>query len=399
MGALTTVDTGSGAAEAEEPQTTQTWRDRARAGLAFAAPALIAYVIVRGFGILFLWVMAHRQGTDLSWLLAGRFDATAYRKIVDQGYDPSIPIGPDGLYKPSNLAFFPMFPAFVKLVTFLGISSLYAAIIVGWISSLVAAWGIFAVGAHLWNRNTGIILVILWGVLPHALVESMGYSESMFTAFAAWGLYALLRERWLTAGVLCLCSGLTRPVAIGLIAAVGITALVAIVRRRGGWRPWVAAALAPLGYIGYLVWVGLHLGRWDGYFFMQKQGWNVSFDGGPYTAQLVYDILTKTGQQLQFYMIAFWMLAAAALIALLLFQRPPLPIIVYTLVMYVFVIGAAGGPAGKARYLIPVFPLLLPIAAGLSKALLSTRVIVLVTLTGFAAWYGFYLSMVWKFSP
>ncbi|GAA1881621.1 glycosyltransferase family 39 protein [Asanoa iriomotensis] len=399
MGALTTVDTGTGEA-ADETQPTRSWRDRARSALSAAAPAVIGYLIVRAFGILVLWVMAHRQGTDLSWLLAGRFDATSYRRIVDVGYDATIPVGPDGDLKPSNLAFFPAFPALIKVFTFLpGVGSLAGAVIVAWLAGLAAAWGIYLVGTHMWNRTTGILLAILWGVIPHALVESMGYSESLFTAFAAWCLYALLREQWLTAGVLCLLAGLTRPVAVALIAAVGICALVAIVRRRGGWRPWVAGALAPLGYVGYLAWVGARLGRADGYFYMQKEGWNVSFDGGPDTVRTVYQVLTQRGEMLAFYVIVFSMFVAVVLAALLLVQRPPLPIVVYTVVMLVFLAGAAGGQQGKARYLIPVFTLLIPVAVGLSKALTSTKVIVLVALALGSAWYGTYLALVWKWSP
>ena len=75
----------------------------------------------------------------------------------------------------------------------------------------------------------------------------MGYTETLFTALAAWSLFAVMRRRWLTAGVLCLAAGLTRSVAIALIAAVGLAALVAVCRRRDGWRPWVGGALAPLG--------------------------------------------------------------------------------------------------------------------------------------------------------
>src|SRR4029453_11972485 len=99
------------------------------------------------------------------------------------------------------------------------------------------------------------------GTLPHAIVENMAYTEGLFTALAVWSLLAVLRAQWLTAGTLCLLAGLTRPTAVGLIAAVGLAALVAAVGRRDGWRPWAAMALAPLGYVGYLVWVGIRLGR------------------------------------------------------------------------------------------------------------------------------------------
>jgi hypothetical protein len=98
-------------------------------------------------------------------------------------------------------------------------------------------------------------------------------------------------------------------------------------------------------------------------------------------------------------MIVFSIFASLVLLALLLAQRPPLPIVVYTVVTLVFLAGAAGGQQGKARYLIPVFTLLMPVAVGLAKALTSTKVIVLVSMALGSAWYGTYLALVWKSSP
>ena len=65
-----------------------------------------------------------------------------------------------------------------------------------------------------------------------------------------------------------------------------------------------------------------------------------------------------------------------------------------------FVIGA-GGPAfhGKGRYLLPAFTLLLPVAAALARARLSTRILVLCLLAAISGWYGAYLLTVWLSSP
>ncbi|MGV9804472.1 hypothetical protein [Micromonospora chersina] len=91
------------------------------------------------------------------------------------------------------------------------------------------------------SRRVGLTLVALWALLPHAVVQNMAYTETIFTALVAWTLYALLRRQWLTAGLLCLVAGLSRPTATTVAAAVGLTALVAIVRRQDGWRPWAAS--------------------------------------------------------------------------------------------------------------------------------------------------------------
>ena len=53
----------------------------------------------------------------------------------------------------------------------------------------------------------------------------------------------------------------------------------------------------------------------------------------------------------------------------------------------------------KARFLIPAFTLLIPVAAGLVNTSRSTRYVVLATLTALSAWYGNYLLLVWYRSP
>ncbi|MBV7699119.1 DUF6415 family natural product biosynthesis protein [Streptomyces sp. TRM70350] len=56
----------------------------------------------------------------------------------------------------------------------------------------------------------------------------MGCTESLFTACAAWSLYAVLTGRWLTAATLAALAGLTRPTGIAVAAAVTVTALLAV---------------------------------------------------------------------------------------------------------------------------------------------------------------------------
>src|SRR4029078_10416072 len=86
-----------------------------------------------------------------------------------------------------------------------------ARVVVSWPAGALAALGLYAIGTHLRSRPTGIVLAGLFAVLPHAVVESMGYSEALFTALAAWSLWAVLRRYWLSAALLCVLAGLTRP--------------------------------------------------------------------------------------------------------------------------------------------------------------------------------------------
>ena len=68
------------------------------------------------------------------------------------------------------------------------------------VSSFAAAAGIFRVGAMLHDARTGVVAVVLWSALPVSVVQSMAYTESLFTALAAWALHAVLARRYVAAG-------------------------------------------------------------------------------------------------------------------------------------------------------------------------------------------------------
>jgi hypothetical protein len=272
-----------------------------------------------------------------------------------------------------------------------------AGIAISWLAGLAAAWGLFAIGAHLRDRRTGVILAALWAVLPHAWVQSMGYTETLFTALAAWSLYALLRRHWLTAGLLCALAGLTRPTAAALIAAVGLAALVAVVRRRDGWRPWLAGAIAPLGFVGYVAWVGARLGSADGYFRVQRDSWKMSYDDGSYTVGMLHKLVVKE-QPPAFHVVAA-VLIVAVLLLLLSFRVVPWPLVVYSAVILAIVLFGDGYFNAKARLLMPAFTLLLPAAFALGRVRWWTVIVVLTSLAGFAAGYAVYLTTIWRYSP
>ena len=363
-----------------------------------ASPALLTYALLRIVGVSTLAVFAALANRDVLSLL-GKYDGIWYVGIANRGYDAAIPVATDGALQTTNLAFFPLYPALIAFFdNVLPGGPRAAGLVIGWSAGLAAAWGLFALGRHLRDRRTGVLLAAVWAVLPHSIVQSMVYTETLLTALAVWSLYCVLRERWLTAGVLCLFAGLVRPTAAALVVAVGLAAGVAVWQGRSRWRAAAAAVLAPLGLVAYVAWVGWRLGRPDGYFYLQDAAWGTSFDGGAFTLAKLYEVLIKA-QPLQFYAVTGVLALAILLAFLAAAQRVPWPLLVYAAVMIVMVIGAAGYYHAKARLLMPAFPLLLPIVAGLVAARAHTRVAVLSALTLVSAWYGVYLCLVWGYSP
>jgi hypothetical protein len=106
----------------------------------------------------------------------------------------------------------------------------------------------------------------------------MAYTEALFCATAVWALVGVLQKRWLLAGLCSAAAGLVRPTGSALALAVGLAALVAVVERRDGARPWLGGLLAMSGLLGYLGYVGWRTGTPTGWFDIQRTGWASQFD-------------------------------------------------------------------------------------------------------------------------
>ncbi|MFE0648817.1 hypothetical protein ACFVZH_09550 [Streptomyces sp. NPDC059534] len=346
------------------------------------AAALGGYVATRLIGLAVLAVVAGVQGKDGMHRLSGRWDSVWYVRIAEHGYGYEVRL-PNGDVH-SDLAFFPLFPALERgLAAVLSVDAATAGLIVAWSAGVAAAWGIYRCGAHVAGERAGVLLAVLWGVYPTAFVQSMAYTETLFTALAAWSLYAVLRGRWVLAGVLCAAAGLTRPTAAALIAALGITVVVTVVReRRLPPAMAVGVLVAPLGWLGYIVYVGVREGSATAYFEVQA-AWGNSIDGGVALARFIAGLPWPA---------ALGLCAALGLlgrlVALCVRQRQPLPLLVYTIgVVFVSLVGAAYF-GSRPRLMMPAFGLLLPPAVALARLRSRTALPVLAGLALASAVYG-----------
>ncbi|MBQ0986768.1 hypothetical protein KBZ10_20080 [Streptomyces sp. F63] len=347
--------------------------ERAEAALREAGPALLAYAAVRLTGLLVLAVPAAATGRDVLGLLSRRWDAVWYTRVAEHGYGFEIAT-PDGVH--SSLAFFPLLPALERVLGALTpFDAPVAGLLTGWLASLAAAWGIYAIGAGLRGPATGVVLAALWGAYPTGFVQSMAYTETLFTAFAAWSLYAVLTGRWPAAGALAVLAGLTRPTAAALVAAVVVPAGVVLLR---AWRDGAPPAalfrahrpvllgmlLAPLGWLSYLLFVAVREHDPFGYFAVQA-AWGNGFDGGRALAGFVLDTLRSS------VLAGLALCAALALVVWLLRlcvrQRQPLPLLVYSFAVVAVSLAGSGYFGSRPRLIMPAFPLLLPVAVVVAR--------------------------------
>ncbi|WP_159766519.1 glycosyltransferase family 39 protein [Streptomyces sp. HM190] len=394
-----------------------------------AAPAVLGYAAVRALGVVVLIVWSAARDKSALTLLSARWDALWYTRVAELGYGYEVRL-PNGDVH-SNLAFFPLLPWLERAVSAVTpLSHAHAGLAVGTPASLGAAWGIFAVADLLYGRRAGVCAVLLWAVLPVGIVQSMAYTEALFTALAAWSLYGVLTGRWVTAGVLASLAGLTRPVGLAVVAAVWAAAISSYVRERrrgpttapspagipvpapsppgtsdpahsfvrnrspeasGGTSWWPRALgmlLAPLGVAGYVLWVGRRTGQGPlGYLDVQA-GWRNGFDGGYAFARFVADKFTSFPSALAGAGLIAGVAAVVWLYVLCVRQSQPLPLLVYAGVVTALALCASSYFGSKPRLLMPAFPLLLPLALTLARVRTPRSAAVLGGVAAVSAAYG-----------
>lgn len=396
---------------------------------------------MRALGVVVLTLWSAARDKSALTLLSARWDALWYTRVAELGYGYEVRL-PNGDVH-SNLAFFPLLPWLERAVSAVTpLSYAHAGLAVGTLASLGAAWGIFAVVDLVYGRRAGVCAVLLWAVLPVGIVQSMAYTEALFTALAAWSLYAVLTGRWVTAGALAALAGLTRPVGLAVVAAVWTAAITSYVRQRrhdpttppspagtperalslsgtpdpapppasartpdpapsfvrnrspeaSGGTPWWPRALgillAPLGAAGYVLWVGERTGKGPlGYLDVQA-GWRNGFDGGYAFARFIADKFTSFPSALAGVGLIAGVAAVVWLYVICVRQGQPLPLLVYAGVVTALALCASSYFGSKPRLLMPAFPLLLPLALALARARTPRSAAVLGGVAAVSAAYG-----------
>ena len=358
--------------------------------------ALAVFVVVRASALVAVVVAARGSTTPVLDLLT-KADGLRYLAIAADGYAPPPPIGPDGVYtETTNLAFFPLYPATIRLLSWAmdpRAAAVGAALLAGLVATvLMTLWAVPRVG-----RTGAVVLVAIWSLWPSAVVYGMGYSESLFVATVAGCLLALQRQRWAWAATACALAGLTRPTGAALLVAL----VAALVVHRPPLRAWLpAAVVAPLGLVVSLTHVAVATGRWDGWFWIERTVWRSGFDGGRTTLANVIGAVTGTKvQTLPPYVVAAaTCVVAVALLVVLLTQRPPVEEAVYAVLATVMALGGVNYFHCKPRFLGVVLPLFVPPSRWLSRlprwALVALGAMALVLSARWSAWF----VVTWTFS-
>ena len=201
------------------------------------------------------------------------WDGLWYLRIIRSGYPRSVQ--PNVTYDVSDAraAFFPAYPMLVRFVDkVLPGGDTTAALFTNFVLGAIAVLLVGVLARELFGIRVAERSMILMALFPGSFVLSFAYTEALLLALAAGCMWCLLKRQWALAGVLAAIGTATRPNGIALIAACAIASFFAI-RDRREWRSLVAPLLAPIGFIGFMLWIDAHTGERGVWFRVQTEAW------------------------------------------------------------------------------------------------------------------------------
>jgi hypothetical protein len=177
------------------------------------------------------------------------WDGWYYLGIVRDGYQAD-PVS--GAY--SNIAFPPLYPMLVRLLSFpIKGSEGIVAILVSNVAFLIALGLLVRLGTPFLGRRRATMAAGLLVIYPFASVFAMAYTESLFLLLMVASFLAAERGHRAWAGIFLALTVLCRLQGIALILPLGIVML-----RQDGWRPhaslgWLLLGpLAGAAFLGYI---------------------------------------------------------------------------------------------------------------------------------------------------
>jgi hypothetical protein len=166
-----------------------------------------------------------------------RFDTLWYLHIAERGYD-----------LPQAVVFYPLYPGLIR-----GLSGLAGPIAAALLISTVAAFFYFWGMLRLTRGDSASVqplrTVMLAAVWPASFFFFAGYTEALAVALIVWSVGWARDERWVLASACAFAAGLTRSA--GTLAIVPLAIMAWRPPRRARWP----VAIAPLGTLGYWIWL------------------------------------------------------------------------------------------------------------------------------------------------
>jgi hypothetical protein len=197
------------------------------------------------------WTSRRPRNTGFEWDTVfrslGDWDATWYRWIAQNGYDPSIGHG-------NTAAFFPLFPLLWRPLT--------------WLPGPVTMWGSLLSSALLlgalcllyrmtqgrFDEGMARRTVLYLAIFPLTFVFSLPYAESLFLLLVLGAFALTWYGRWWWGCVAAAGAAIARPTGIALLPALAWRLWRSGERRPSRYLPLLLIPAAELAFFGFLWW-------------------------------------------------------------------------------------------------------------------------------------------------
>lgn len=217
-------------------------------------------------------------GSSVSGALTS-WDGLWYLAVVRDGYPESIPADITFEQLEARAAFFPLFPGAVRLAdAALPAGDTFAALFLNAVLGALCVLLVGLLAREVADERVATRAMVLFAIFPGSFVLSFAYAEALMIVFAGSCLLFLRDQRWVLAGFAAMLTTATRPNGVAIVAACAVAAFFAI-RRDRDWAALAAPTLAPLGFIGFMLYVDATAGERGAWFRVQTEAWDegVSF--------------------------------------------------------------------------------------------------------------------------
>lgn len=168
-----------------------------------------------------------------------RFDTLWYIHIANNGYDSV-----------RGAVFYPLYPALIRLFSFLTHWDLLSALLVTNIATFFFFWGALRLFELHTSRRNAFCAVLLWAFAPDAFIFFSAYPEPLLLALTTWSIYFASRRGWAMAGLLGLIAGCTK--AFGCLT---LFPLLYLGWHHRDWRALPAAGVTVVGAAAFQIWL------------------------------------------------------------------------------------------------------------------------------------------------
>lgn len=223
------------------------------------------------------WFTVHPVPASPGYLAAlANFDGQWYQQVAEHGYPSTLPVS-EGEVAQNAWAFFPAFPALVRLVMALsGLPFEVAATVVSTTCGAVAVCLLHRMLVPLGGRFNAAATVLALCTFPAAVVLQAGYTESLALLALVLLVGALRSRRYDAVAAVTLLLALTRPIVLPVAVVITVHGLVRWRHERSAFplRERAACALAALwAAASFLLWpavAAVVTGRADAYLATQR---------------------------------------------------------------------------------------------------------------------------------